>query len=244
MFQEPPRSPYDLCFSVLGVPVRVHPMFWLVTLLLGLSGGGDPERMICWVAAVFISILVHELGHALTAKAHGWQPRISLHGFGGLAAYQPTYRSPSAQILITLAGPCAGFALAGFILAAVVASGHAVQFHSYVLPVFEPFDSFELTLLVSDLLFVNIFWGLVNLLPIFPLDGGQIARELFGLAMPGDGLRLSLWLSTLCAGLLAVLVFTKLRDQFLGIFFVYLAYNSFTQLQSLFGRGGGFGGGR
>ena len=49
------------------------------------------------------------------------------------------------------------------------------------------------------MLYVNIFWGLVNLLPVYPLDGGQIARELLELASPADGVRQSLWLSVIAA---------------------------------------------
>jgi membrane protein implicated in regulation of membrane protease activity len=69
--------------------------------------------MLFWVGACFVSILVHELGHALAARACGWEPWITLHGFGGLASYQPTYRSPQRHVLITFAGG----ALVGALLA-------------------------------------------------------------------------------------------------------------------------------
>ncbi len=105
LFNEPSRTAYDLNFSLLGIPVRVHPFFWLVTLLLGLGANREPSFMLVWVGACFVSILVHEMGHALAAQAHGWHPWITLHGFGGLASYQPTYHSTSSQLLITLAGP-------------------------------------------------------------------------------------------------------------------------------------------
>ena len=61
---EPPRTPYDLNFSLLGIPVRIHPFFWLAGLLLGPRQGGPPAILL-WIAAVFLAILVHELGHAL-----------------------------------------------------------------------------------------------------------------------------------------------------------------------------------
>jgi stage IV sporulation protein FB len=246
LLNEPPRSPYDLHFRVLGIPVRVHPMFWLVALLLGLGGNQQPVPMLFWIGAAFVSILIHELGHALTARAHGWQPAITLHGFGGLASYRPTYDSAWSQILVTIAGPGAGFAFAALILGFLAATGHRVEFgwhYHTVLPIaYEAFESAKANMLVSDLLYINIFWGLVNLLPVFPLDGGQIARELLGLVNQKDSLRQSLWLSVITAVAVAILALTKLDDKFIALFFAYLAYTSYQALQAAFGPGGGLGG--
>ncbi len=178
MFNEPPRTAYDLNFHVLGIPVRVHPFFWAAAVLLGLSGASDdPAKMLVWVGAVFLSIVVHELGHAVVVRAQGWEPRITLHAFGGLAAYQPTYHNTVVQLMISLAGPLAGFLLAGLVVALIAASGHHLQFvWPSVMPIrFEGFRSPQLNQLIGSLLFVNIYWGLVNLLPIYPLDGGRIA---------------------------------------------------------------------
>jgi hypothetical protein len=136
--------------------------------------------------------------------------------------------------------------LALVVIAIVKASGHAIWFDRSMqdgLPVqWESFVSSRSNALVFDLLYINIFWGLVNLLPIFPLDGGQIARELFEMASGTDGLRLSLWLSVIAAAVIGVLAFTRLGDEFLAFFFGYLAYMSYTTLQAYFGPGGGLGG--
>ncbi|MGD9720278.1 MAG: site-2 protease family protein [Pirellulales bacterium] len=246
LLTEPSRSPYDLNFSVLGIPVRVHPFFWLVTLLLGLGGNDDPKLMILWVGACFVSILVHEMGHALAARSHGWEPWITLYGFGGLASYRPTYYSPRSRILISMAGPGAGFLFALAIAGALAASGHQVQFDptfSAVVPVrWEFLESKYGNLLIFDLFYINIFWGLVNLLPIYPLDGGQITREVFSLTSGREGPRQSLVLSIVAAGGLAAWAFLGLGDQFLAIFFGYLAYTSYTSLRGLYGPGGGLGG--
>ena len=110
---EPPRTQADLNFSLLGIPVRVHPLFWLVALLLG-RNLGDAGSVLSWIVAVFLSILIHELGHAAVMRAYGFHPWITLYGFGGLASYDHgnAYRSkgsqPLGQILICLAGPAAG----------------------------------------------------------------------------------------------------------------------------------------
>lgn len=250
LLADPPPSPYDLRFSLLGIPVRVHPLFWLVSLILGLSGVGKDDSplgpMLLWVGTVFVSILVHELGHALMAKAHGWQPSITLYGMGGLASYRPTYHSTSSQLLISIAGPMAGFLFAAAVLATIKLLGHRIEFdwppRSRMPFRWEGFEAWQTNLLVYFLLYINIFWGLVNLLPVYPLDGGQMAREILSVFNPSDGMRQSLWLSVIVAAVVAVLAFTRLDDKFIAIFFAYLAYTSYSTLQAYFGPGGGLGG--
>jgi stage IV sporulation protein FB len=196
--------------------------------------------MLIWIGVVFVSILVHELGHALAARSYGWQPWITLHGFGGLASYRPTYRSPVAQILISFAGPFAGFFFAGLILLVLRATGHALYAgwpHS-ILPVeFDRFESPGLNRLVFYLLYVNVFWGLVNLLPIWPLDGGRISQEVLSLVNPREGLQMALWLSIFVAAGAGLLAWTRLEDVYLTLFCGYLAYNSYVALQA-YGGGG------
>jgi Zn-dependent protease len=249
IFNEPPRTPYDLRFSLLGIPVRVHPFFWLIAAILGANSNQAPMEMFLWVLTVFVSVLVHEMGHALTARSFGWEPWITLYGFGGLAAYRTTFRSPWRQILISFAGPLAGFLFAALIVAGIAASGHGVAFGwpRTMLPViFEPYangggeSNDNLNLLLFYLLYVNTFWGLVNLLPILPLDGGRISQEVLQLANPRDGLQMSLWLSIFVAVGAGALAFLRLHDMYLTLFCGYLAYTSFMALQST--TGGGWGG--
>jgi stage IV sporulation protein FB len=242
ILSEPPRTPYDLSFGLLGIPVRVHPLFWLAAVLLGARANTEPRQIILWVATVFVSIVIHELGHALVARSYGFEPWITLHGFGGLASYRTTYHDPTRQIIISLAGPGAGFLFAAIIVGLIAASGHRVSFGwpESVLPVdFKLYESAALNWLLDDLLYVNIFWGLVNLLPIYPLDGGQISQEVFQMVNPRDGLRQSLWLSIIVAVGVAVLAIVRLNDTFLAIFFGYLAYMSYVTLNPY---RGGFGG--
>ncbi|HWC89961.1 MAG TPA: hypothetical protein VG433_09905, partial [Pirellulales bacterium] len=109
MIGEPPPAPGELHFAVLGIPVRIHPLFWLMSLLLGYSGTqGEPSLLFFWVLAVLISVLVHEMGHALVIRHYGWQPRITLYGMGGLASYNAVRIDPRTHIVISLAGPLAG----------------------------------------------------------------------------------------------------------------------------------------
>ena len=69
LFTEPNRTPYDLRFNLFGIPVRVHPLFWLVAAILGAGSDPDPIELLLWIGTVFVSILIHEMGHALAARA-------------------------------------------------------------------------------------------------------------------------------------------------------------------------------
>ncbi len=244
---EPPQTQYDLRFHILGIPVRVHPWFWAIAVILGISGGGQtpPVDLLIWVGCVFVSILVHELGHACLARAYGWKPWITLYGFGGLASYQPTRHDWRSQVLISFAGPLAGFLFIGLVMAAVQASGHPVQllpatplvgFHPLFPPwaLFAPFESDNINTVIWYLWQINILWGILNLLPIYPLDGGQIARELCLQGNRSRGIEQSLWISIITAGAVAAFCLLN-REIYLAFMFGYLAYTSYTLLQQFSG---------
>jgi stage IV sporulation protein FB len=286
LFVEPPPSPYDLRFSMFGIPVRVHPWFWLVGLILARNG---PQMIgvLLRIVALFVAILVHELGHALVMRRYGLRPWITLQQTGGLTSYDPSRLAYSranawtAQILISLAGAGAGFVLAALLVAALVVSGHS--FHVFVGvnagPVLDvslreigvrmlhdiPLVGLQAEVgnmtspvtrdFVEPLLFVTIVWGLVNLLPVYPLDGGQIAREVFLRFNPRVGIRNSLIFSTAVAGLLAAAALAMIVHRarvlaalggspsdafrgaslFVAILFGYLAYSSYATLQAYTG---------
>jgi Zn-dependent protease len=244
---EPSRSPYDLNFSLLGIPVRVHPMFWLVTLLLGMHRR-DLTSLLAWIAAVFLGILIHELGHALAMRAYGFAPWITLHGFGGLTAHASggSYRSAGysslGQIMITIAGPGAGFLFAALLVVLLRATGHpvAIVWLVNVIPFPALLDfvgSQALRTFIQDLLFISVLWGVINLLPVYPLDGGQISREVFLRINPREGIRASLILSIIAATGMAIFAITQWHSVYTTLFFAYLAYSSYVALQSYMGRG-------
>jgi stage IV sporulation protein FB len=257
MIGEPPPTQGDLHFRVFGVPVRVHPMFWVIMLFMGINGSGpaDPMQTVLWVAVGFVSILIHELGHAFLQTRFGGHPRITLYSFGGLAYCEDCDRSPRSQILISLAGPVAGFLFAAAIVLLVRISGHLIVFlpsmHGgdlsalaargfnsvveqpllLISAFFEPFVSRPLNNLIGDLLQVNILWGVINLFPIYPLDGGRIAREVLTLGNPRKGIIQSLQLSIGAAALLALWGLSR-NSFFTAILFGYLAYSSYQTLQA------------
>jgi stage IV sporulation protein FB len=247
---EPERTAYDLHFSIAGIPVRVHPFFWLIAVFMGAQGGLD-IRLMLWIVIFFVSILIHELGHAFTMRHYGETPRIVLYAMGGLAIADGGYGfssrsrgyNPFQQILILLAGPGAGFLFAAIVIAVASALKAEITFHAPELQdmtfwsvrgILNPLAYY----VVVQLLFVNIFWGLVNLLPVFPLDGGQIARQLLVLRDPYDGVRKSLLLSVWVAGAVAVFAFVRLRQEYLALMFAMLAFSCYASLQQIGGSGG------
>lgn len=253
---EPNHTPYDLHFRVLGVPVRVHPLFWLVSFIMGFTPD-EPKMVILWMIAVFISILIHEMGHALVIRWYGWSPSVVLYSLGGLAIHNPyldNHYSPGrarrnrwTQILISLAGPFAGFLFAGLIFLSAHFTGLAT-FHVIVLPEVniplvmatwgENTPSEYVLMLIGHLMFINIFWGVLNLLPVWPLDGGKVARELFMMFDRSTPVRNALILSMICAGGVA-LWGLKNGDSFLGIMFILMAMGNYQELSGTNRYGGG-----
>ncbi len=246
---EPPPSQGDIHFRVGGIPVRIHPFFWLVALLLGLQGSETPPvQVVTWVVALLGSILVHEMGHAFLQRHYGGHPRVTLYGMGGLAACDDCERSPRAQILIALAGPCAGFLFALVLLTVISAVGHqagvSVRGENQLKQLgfvaidmlganfyWKPFQSHQINLMVWHLLWINGMWGVVNLLPIYPLDGGQVARELCLLGQPRRGMILSLRISVVAAAAMA-LVGLAWGSFLVLLFFGYLSYSSYRALEA------------
>lgn len=255
---EPPRTQFDLNFQVLGFPVRVHPFFWLVGLILGYNAISDGIELFIWLSAVFGSILLHELGHALTIRRYGREAYIVLYGMGGLAiegrpqgdygnpwalesygggGFNVRPRLPQEQIVISAAGPGIQLALAGIVVGLIYITGGRIALGEGRLPLPVPVLGGEmarnpyLTLLAEFLLYINVFWALVNLLPVLPLDGGQIAMQLLTQQDPWGGVTRALWLSIITAGAMALLGLLVFRMPILAILFALLAVTSYLGLQ-------------
>jgi Zn-dependent protease len=235
IFVEPPPTRFDLRFRLARFPVRIHPFFWLSTLGLTLRSNISALDVAIWVCAVLVSILVHELGHALAFRRFGCDARITLYGFGGLASAEPGRTGAPkgwSRIIVSAAGPFAGFALAGAVIVAVLVSGHQVPVMSWTLGSGAPIQGLALFVLVADLMFINVIWGLVNLLPVHPLDGGDIALELARKRYPARGVERSVWLSFYTALVVAIAGLVVFHDVFILILFGYLAAMSWNVLRA------------
>ncbi len=248
MFQVPPPTRFDLNFSVAGIPVRVHPLFWLIAILFGANN--NIYGMLIWVVVLFVSILVHELGHAFAFRRFGQSSYIVLHITGGLtvpealpwgSGYASVSLTPNQHIFVSLAGPLAGFGLAVLAYAIGLAAGGEIIMTSLFgfIPfplVLLPYGTGLLNQFLVDFLWVNIFWGLINLMPVYPLDGGNISRYTLIQQDPFGGLRTSLWISVGTGVVLAVVGFLVLNSIYMAFLFGLLAFQSFQMIQGISGR--------
>lgn len=226
MFGQVGPTPYDLAFSVFGIPVRVIPTFWLVAVLMGRSTW-QAERydlMLVWVACLFVSILIHELGHAVVANRFGWPPEVYLYHFGGLAVFSPYHGYTTGRsIAVSFAGPAAGFILFGLVW------GVRRAFYPGWLDWDDPAQ-----FAIIQLQWINLGWGLVNLLPVLPLDGGQISRAICERVRRYGGLELSLKIGIAVSGAAAA-YFVMNREAY-GLFpallFGMLCFQNVQMLQA------------
>lgn len=252
IFTQPQESPYDWTFRIFNVPVRVSPWFWAISAMMGWSALQEGfQYLALWIGCVFVSILVHELGHVLTGRLFGTEGHIVLYGFGGLAIGSSNLRDRWQRIAVAFAGPAAGFLfLAAVLLAVLVVAPDLVSAvilrFAVIIKIFLglQIDLLEIARLphvaptlaakgLQDLLWINCLWGLLNLLPIWPLDGGHISRDFLDGLAPQEGIRFSLIISAATAGMLAVASLLRFgRDEiYLTLFFAILAIGSIQVLQ-------------
>jgi len=109
---EPSPTPLDLKWRLFGIHFRVHPSFWGVALIFGLVGA-PRDRLLsyvfAWVVCMFLSVLVHELGHVIMGRIFGESGNILLCSFGGYATGSYDHLQRWQRIMVSFAGPAAGF---------------------------------------------------------------------------------------------------------------------------------------
>ncbi len=181
-------------FSLLGIPVRVDPLFLGVMLLLGLTWSSfGLEYLASWMVIGISSVLLHEFGHALAFRSFGFEPKIALVGLGGLtSAETPLVGSarltPARHIAVSLAGPLSTLVLIG------------VPALLYQQSLSRPDQLTRVVL--EQVIFANLYWALLNLLPVLPLDGGQVVASLLEMVFGRRGQQIALGLSLAIGGVL------------------------------------------
>jgi stage IV sporulation protein FB len=210
-------------FRIFGVPVEVQPMFWIVFFIFGGALRGENWNVpgmlniALFIMAGFISLMVHELGHALTGKAFGAPTQITLHGFGGYAAFPAGSFTRKQNFVVTFAGPAVQILL-GLIMLALALS---VNMPSDAIGYF-----------VSVLAGISLYWAVLNLLPVVPLDGGNMLMSALG----PNRIRVTLWISfvtAITAGC-AMLIYT--RSILFPLFLASFAFENWKVIQHLKGR--------
>jgi len=227
MFSNQPGGPGELGFRLGAIPIRIQPLFWLTTFVLaGPYFNLDPRPwpVVLFVIACLISIVWHELGHAWAMRWFGARyVEIVLTGFGGYASTQARASRSWQRILIALAGPGNQLVAWGVLLTLI--NIDALNF---------ALESSELAnLFVSQLLMINLVWPLLNLMPIFPLDGGRVAREVGTTLLGSKGLKISLYLSITICSTLIMWIFWAGGSMFNALLFGMLLAQNIQELQSL-----------
>lgn len=200
-----------------SIPIRVRGLFLVMAVVLG-ARLQRPDLIAMWVAIVFVSVLTHELGHALMGRAFGLQPQIELHGMGGTTSWVDGRDIGHARgIAVSLAGPFAGFAIAAVLFAC---ERLGIRPHH------------PLALLGVELAFqINFWWGIFNLAPMLPLDGGNVMRGALNLLTKGRGEKPARAVSVLMGGVL--IAYAALAGALwlgaLGAFFTWANIQAYRQ---------------
>lgn len=209
-------------FHVWGFPVRVDLLFFLLAALLA-GGRSNPHYILTWVAVVFVSVLAHELGHAAAGRNFGLNPRIELYTGGGLTWWEyPRNLSPRQEFFITLAGPAVGLAI-----------GAAVWFVVRYAPMHNAPPRLYYVVM-GDLLWVNIIWSVLNLMPMLPLDGGKLMRIVVQKVRGPYEEQLPLQISIGCGALLFLLAVSRqmIWGALLSGWFTYRNYQDLQRISA------------
>lgn len=232
-------------FTLFRVPIEIQPWFWITAALFGGALYATDQigliRTLIYVVVITLSVLVHEFGHALTGRRlGGGSPKIVLWAFGGLACNQGARLTPKQQFWMVFMGPGAGFILLALTLALVfliygpqgglwIATAAAFS-HPIVEPTVGVVDLFENHLpryfLFESLIWINFWWGMLNLLPVMPLDGGRIielwVRPLYKVFL----------ISAITAGVVAAVGLLVYNQLYIALLFGFLGYRSYKDYQS------------
>lgn len=169
-------------FRLGGVPVLVEPFFFVGMGLLGWAMGRRDVLLLEWLVVAGASILLHEMGHAVAFRRFGSNAEVVVGGFGGYTT--GSAQPPARSAAVSVAGPAVGLVV-GLVVLAYQRTG--------------PPSSVIVAAVTSDLIFVNLGWGIFNLLPMLPLDGGSIVQAGLDGLTHGDGERIARIISVVTA---------------------------------------------
>jgi Zn-dependent protease len=208
-------------FILFGIPVQVQPFFWVTLVIIGgaldATSATDMLRIGLFVIAGFISILVHELGHALAARKFGAYSEITLQAFGGYAAYSGVRLTRPQSFLVTAAGPAVQMLL-----------GYALLKSFVLLPPINQNAGYFLVTLMQ----ISLFWALLNLLPVLPMDGGQMLNAVLG----PRRVRITLWVTLIVSVVVGGLLFYSTSNPMLALFLAMFAWQAYQALRENHGR--------
>jgi Zn-dependent protease len=257
----PSQSPFSLRWRVFGIGFSVQISFWIINLIFGffyvpeLPGGREHlwAYLGLWLVCAFFSILIHELGHSTTARLFGVRTDIVLHSMGGMAVGNFDRLQPWQRIVVSAAGPVFGLALFAILNYPVQRLANAWDVNLPINPWYwalvHPVKLFEEGRIIDSaglpgiLIIMNLVWNVFNLIPIIPLDGGMIMREVVTAVLPRQGMRLAYGFSFLISGAIAVysliayirpgVPYPPIHPAFSALMFGLMAFDSFSTLRAL-----------
>jgi Zn-dependent protease len=211
-------------FNVLGFPVFADmgaAVMVVLIVLLSAEGGGAHAVFGAFLVALvaMASILAHELGHAAAVRRLGYgRSSILLSMMGGVCRWRgaPT---PRDRVIIALAGPAVSLAIGVGALLIVSVVGRP------------PAELWILAWVVGALISLNIAWGIFNLLPIYPMDGGQATRALLGMRMPWFRATRTSLIISMVTGVLAVVWAVWAGWIFATVFIAMMLVQNWNELQ-------------
>jgi len=166
--------------KVAGIPIRIHATFilFLVFMFFLVARGQSPARAAEWVGfllALFGCVVLHELGHAVTARRYGVRTRdITLFPIGGVARLERIPEKPQQEIAVALAGPAVNIVIAILLFALLAVRGETWAFATP--------ETLQRNF-AAKLLAYNVFLAIFNLIPAFPMDGGRVLRALLAIRL-------------------------------------------------------------
>lgn len=202
-------------FVLFNIPVLIHPTFWIFLIFFSDILYHPSIETLIIASVMFFSLLVHEFGHALTAVYFGKRPTITLEGFGGNASYKSGGITAKQQFLITLNGPLLESMLIlisyGLLKSGIFASHYYIIYTLYIT------------------MYLNIYWCLINLIPVDPLDGGKLLRYFLVKKFGDRGYKISTIIGISSALIAAPLLYLW-GSTFFPILLLFLAFQNYQNL--------------
>ncbi|CAN5360265.1 hypothetical protein BH24ACT7_BH24ACT7_12730 [soil metagenome] len=202
----PASLPVVLRFTLAGIPVGVHVSFLIIAVV---SPSNQPVDMAVWVVIAFLAVLLHEAGHAFTARHFGADPvSITLFALGGVTTFAASKDlTPRRRLVIASAGSLVGITVGGLVWL-IWSAG--------------VFDDVPPTarLAASGFIWASLGWGLLNWIPIRPLDGGAMLTSFLEIVIPRRAVPVAKVVSAV-TGAVAAFALWRIGSTF-GAFFVVL----------------------
>lgn len=208
--------------SIRGTSIDVDFNFIFLVLffvVLNYDASRGIQYALIWIPILFVSVLIHELAHAATIGSLGFgSSHVVLTGMGGVTINQRRAR-PWQDLLISVAGPLSSFGLA--LLCWWIDGNVAIARTDRML-----------VALVPRLMWANLFWGIFNLIPVPPLDGGHATREFFRMFLSErNAFVISIWIAIVVGGMIAAAAL-YFRQFFIALYLAWFVYMAFQQWQS------------